>query len=84
MGFQFYQEQNIKNGLVDLLLSGFTEFPLYGEVKDFSMASVGLHFTLLYRLTGITPKDCQIPLLISPSDPLHSLLLPLFFTPQEQ
>lgn len=68
----------------DLLISGFTTTPLYGEVSDFSMASIGLHFTLLYRLTGITPKDCRIPLKIASSDPLYTLLLPLFFVPQEE
>lgn len=111
LGFQFYQEQNIEDGLVslpaftgirisylhrgisqskgllqagDLLISGYTPYPLYGEVKNFSMASIGLHFTLLYRLVGITPRDCQVPLKITFSDPIHTLLLSLFFTPQEQ
>lgn len=68
----------------DLLLSGFTSSPLYGEVSGFHMASVVLHFTLFYRLTGITPKNCRSPLKISSSDQVYSLLLPLFYTPQEQ
>jgi AraC-like DNA-binding protein len=67
----------------DMLISGFTS-PLYGEVNDFSMASIGLHFTLLYRLTGITPKDCRIPFKIASADSLYTLLLPLFFLPQEE
>jgi AraC-like DNA-binding protein len=67
-----------------LLLNGYTPAPLYGEVTDFSMASICLHFTLLYRLTGIMPRDCRFPIKVHPSDPIHTLLLPLFFTPQEQ
>lgn len=68
----------------DLLICGYTNTPLYGEVKDFHMASIGLHFTLLYKLTGITPKECRFPLRVLNTDPIYSLLLPLFFMPQEQ
>jgi AraC-like DNA-binding protein len=111
LGFQFYQEQSFKSGLVslpaftgvrinylhsgisqhngvlcagDLLICGYTTTPLYGEVENFHMASIALHFTLLYKLTGITPKECRFPLKITNSNPNHSLLLPLFFMPQEQ
>lgn len=68
----------------DLLICGYTTTPLYGEVSNFHMASIGLHFTLLYKLTGITPKECRFPLKISNAEPLYHLLLPLFFMPQEQ
>jgi AraC-like DNA-binding protein len=68
----------------DLLICGYTTTPLYGKVENFHMASIGLHFTLLYKLTGITPRECRFPLKISESDPIYSLLLPLFLMPREQ
>ncbi len=68
----------------DLLVNAFTPFPLCGSVKNFHMASIGIHFSLLYRLTGLLPKECRTPKLISPSDPNYTLLSTLFFTPQEE
>lgn len=77
------QHKNILSG-GDLLICGYTNSPLYGEVTHFHMASIGIHFTLLYKLTGITPKQCRFPLLLLKNDPLYSFLLPLFFMPQEK
>lgn len=67
----------------DLMIAGFTDYPLYGNVYDFSMASIGIHFSLLYYLTGILPKHCRMPYKVPKESELYSNLIPFFELPIE-
>lgn len=47
------------------------------------MASIGVHFSLLYYLTGIRPKQCRIPYKVPQNSKVYSDLVPFFHLPIE-
>ncbi|ADL50183.1 helix-turn-helix transcriptional regulator [Clostridium cellulovorans] len=71
----------LKSG--DLMIAGYTDSPLYGNVYNFSMASIGIHFSLFYYLTGLFPRQCRIPYKVPENSRIYSDLVPFFFLPRE-